>query len=160
MNRDFLLPYYSGAVAELLLPGASAAAASESPKVAHVSFAVEGMDCPACASAVEIKLKAVKGVRSVGDSSDSKKADVDFDPLSTTVSELQKAIEDAGYDAREANRQRSSTKTLRRDKLRGKRRSRRRAFSFPAPHRIVRTEALASARPVDLGRSRSRVLRE
>lgn len=93
-------PYYSGAVAELLLSGASSAAASESPKVAHVSFAVEGMDCPACASAVEIKLKAVKGVRSVAVSADSRKAHVDYDPRSTNVSELQRAIKDAGYDAR------------------------------------------------------------
>jgi copper chaperone CopZ len=92
-------PYYSGAVAELLLSGASSAAASESLRVAHVSFAVEGMECPACASAVANKLKAVKGVRRVAVSADSRKADVDYDPRSTTVSELQRAIKDAGYDA-------------------------------------------------------------
>src|SRR5713226_376967 len=41
-------PYYSGAVAELLLSGASSAAASVPPKLAHASFAVRGMDCAAC----------------------------------------------------------------------------------------------------------------
>lgn len=93
-------PYYSGTVAEWLLSGTSAAAASESAKVMHVSFVVQGMDCPACASAVECKLKAVTGVRRVAVSAESRKADIDYDPRSTTVSELESAIKDAGYDAR------------------------------------------------------------
>ena len=47
-------PYYSGAVAGLLLSSSSsAAAANEPPKPAHASFAVQGMDCAACATEVE-----------------------------------------------------------------------------------------------------------
>ena len=93
-------PYYSGAVAELLLSGTSSAAASEQPKVAHASLAIKGMDCAACASAVEDKLKALKGVRNVAVSVESQKAEVDYEAGATTVSELEKAIKDAGYEVR------------------------------------------------------------
>ena len=89
-------PYYSGSVAELLLSGA----ASEAAQVAHASFIVRGLDCAACAREVESKLKAVKGVRSVTVSVESGKAEVDYDPQSTTLSQLERAIKDAGYDAR------------------------------------------------------------
>src|SRR5229473_1485583 len=84
-------PYYSGAVAELLLSGTSSAAASESPKLAHASLVIKGMDCAACASAVEEKLKAVKGVRNVAVSAESQKAEVDYDAGATNVSELENA---------------------------------------------------------------------
>jgi len=93
-------PYYSGAVAELLLSSGSTAAVNEPGKLAHASFAVQGMDCAACASAVENKLKAVSGVRGVTVSFKSQKAEVDYDPHSTTMAELEQAIKDAGYEAR------------------------------------------------------------
>ncbi|MCU1260555.1 MAG: hypothetical protein JWO80_3440 [Bryobacterales bacterium] len=44
------------------------------------------------------KLKAVKGVRSV--TVEYRKAEVDYDPDSTTLSQLEQAIKDAGYDTR------------------------------------------------------------
>jgi copper chaperone CopZ len=94
-------PYYSGAVAELLLSGGSSAAASEPRKLAHGSFAVQGMDCAACASAVENRMKALDGVRSVSVSFESRRAEIEFDPRSITPSQLKQAIQDAGYDARE-----------------------------------------------------------
>ena len=93
-------PYYSGAVAELLLSGTSSAAAREPPKLAHASLVINGMDCVACASAVEGKLKAVKGVRNVAVSAESQKAEVDYEAGATTVSALEKAIKDAGYEVR------------------------------------------------------------
>src|SRR5260370_1038814 len=78
----------------------TSAAASEQPKVAHASLAIKGMDCAACASAVEDKLKALKGVRNVAVSVESQKAEVDYEAGATTVSELEKAIKDAGYEVR------------------------------------------------------------
>ena len=93
-------PYYSGAVAELLLSGASPASANEPPKLVHASLVIKGMDCAACASAVEEKLKAVKGVRNVAVSAESQKAEVEYDAGATNVSELEKAIKDAGYEVR------------------------------------------------------------
>jgi copper chaperone CopZ len=94
-------PYYSGAVAELLLSGAtSAAAQSEPSSVANAKFSVEAMDRAACATKVENKLKAVQGVRSVTVSVEQRKAEVDYDSRSTTLSQLEQAIKDAGYDGR------------------------------------------------------------
>lgn len=93
-------PYYSGTVAELVLSGTSSAAASESPKLAHASFVVEGMNCAGCASAVENKLKTLNGVRTVTVSVESRKAEIDYDPHATNVSQLEKAIKEAGYDTR------------------------------------------------------------
>src|SRR5712691_6650497 len=58
-----LFPYYSGPVAELLLPNKTAHAASPTPALQHASFRIEGMDCAACAVAVEGKLKSVAGVQ-------------------------------------------------------------------------------------------------
>ncbi len=85
-------PYYSGTVAEVLLSGASPTIASNSPRLAHASFVIQGMDCAACASAVENNLKALHSVRSVTDSIESQKADIDYDPRFTTLSPLESAI--------------------------------------------------------------------
>jgi copper chaperone CopZ len=93
-------PYYSASVAELALSGTSPATASESPRLQHVSFVVQDMDCADCANAVENKLKALNGVRKLAVSVESRTAEIDYDPHSTTVSELESAIKDAGYDAR------------------------------------------------------------
>jgi len=82
-----------------LLSGTSPAAASESPKLAHASLVVQGLDCAACASAVENKLKTLNGVRSVSVSFESRKAEIDYDPHFTKLSQLESTIRDAGYDA-------------------------------------------------------------
>jgi copper chaperone CopZ len=97
-----VFPYYSGPVAELLLSGSFSAAAAQSgtPKLAHASFAIQGIDCTGCATEVVNKLKTVKGVRSVTVSVEYRKAEIDYDPDSTTLSQLEQAIKDAGYDAR------------------------------------------------------------
>jgi copper chaperone CopZ len=49
---------------------------------------------------VENKLKALNCVRSVTVSVGSRKAEIDYDPHFATLSQLESAIEDAGYDAR------------------------------------------------------------
>jgi len=68
--------------------------------VQHATFAIEGMDCSACAKSVESKLKGVPGVQSVTVSFEQKRAEVDYDPTSATLSQMEKAIEDAGYRVR------------------------------------------------------------
>ena len=92
-------PYYSGPVAEFLLSHASVRAASQpaQPVVQHATFAIEGMDSSASAKALESKLKDVRGVQSVTVSFEQKRVEVDFDPTSATLSQMKKAIEDAGY---------------------------------------------------------------
>jgi copper chaperone CopZ len=95
-------PYYSGPVAEFLLSNDSVGAASRpaKPAVAHATFGIDGMDCAACARAVESKLKAVPGVRKAMVSYERKRADVEYDPGSAKQPQLEKAIEDAGYRVR------------------------------------------------------------
>ena len=56
------------------------------------------MGCAACVARVENSLKACKGVSAVSVSLASNSARVDYDPLVTTPADLQKAVQDAGYD--------------------------------------------------------------
>ena len=62
------------------------------------NFPVQGMGCAACVARVENTLKACKGVSGVTVSLASNSAQVDYDPAVTTPSDLQKAVQDAGYD--------------------------------------------------------------
>ena len=95
-------PYYSGTVAGPLLSGRSVGAATRAPQapaMAHATFTIEGMDCAACAKAVENKLQAVAGVRKAAVSFEHKKAEVDYDAQSATPAQMEKAIAEAGYRA-------------------------------------------------------------
>ena len=69
------------------------------PHVDRASFAVEGMDCTACATAIEKKLKDLNGVRSAIVSYEQKRATVEFDAGKLTIAQLEQAIQDAGYRA-------------------------------------------------------------
>jgi copper chaperone CopZ len=95
-------PYYSGPVAGFFFSHTSRgdSGAAEAREVVHATFAVEGMDCAACATALQERLKAVAGVRKATVSFEEKKADIDYDPQSARPAEMEKAIEDAGYRAR------------------------------------------------------------
>jgi len=99
-----LFPYYSGPVAELLLPDKTAQAASFAPALQHVSFRIEGMDCAACATAVEGKLKSVAGVQTVRVSFEQKAAEVDYNAAVASPEQFRKAIEEAGYRAVKTNK--------------------------------------------------------
>ena len=94
-------PYFSGTVAELLLSQSNSEAAQStsqgSPSLQHASIAIEGMDCAACATAIENKLKAVPGVREASVSFEHGTAEVDYETGSASVKQLEKAVQDAGY---------------------------------------------------------------
>jgi copper chaperone CopZ len=90
-------PFYSGPVAEFLLSHASA---SQPAAVEHATFAIDGIDSPEDARAVESKLKGVPGVRSVTVLFEGRRAEVDYDPQSATMSQIEKVIVDAGYRVR------------------------------------------------------------
>ena len=105
-------PYYSAPVAELLLSSGKTEAvrlAQEGPGLQHVSLAIQGMDCPACATAIENKLKAVPGVRQAGVSYERSRAEIDYLPGSVSPKQLEKTIQEAGYGTHKAE-QRESTK--------------------------------------------------
>jgi copper chaperone CopZ len=96
-------PYYSGPVAELLLsdgPAAAAPAKPVQPALAKASLKIEGMDCSACATAVENKLKAVHGVRDAKVSYEKGVAEIQYQPGTASPAELERAVQEAGYKVR------------------------------------------------------------
>jgi mercuric ion transport protein len=94
-----LFPYYSAPVAKLLLPDNTARVVSSASTLRHASFRVEGMDCAACAVAVEGKLKSMAGVQTVRVSLEHKAAEVDYNPAIASAEKLRQAIEESGYRA-------------------------------------------------------------
>ena len=93
-------PYFSGTVAEFLLSQSNSAAAQTSqgpPNLEHASITIEGMDCAACATAIENKLKAVPGVREAKVSFEQGTAEVDYETGAASVEQLEKAVQEAGY---------------------------------------------------------------
>ena len=64
-----------------------------------VEFKVEGMDCGGCVKSVTRMLNGVAGVSSVDVSLEQAKAAVEFDPAKTTLPELKRAVERAGFKA-------------------------------------------------------------
>jgi len=93
-------PYYSEPVAKLLLTSKVSETTATAPRLDRASFAVEGMDCAACAAVIEKKLKNLDGVQSAIVSYEQKRATVGFDSGKVTIAQLEQAIEDAGYRAR------------------------------------------------------------
>lgn len=64
-----------------------------------VEFKVEGMDCGGCVKSVTRMLTGVAGVASVDVSLEEARAQVEFDPARTSLPELRRAVERAGFKA-------------------------------------------------------------
>ena len=64
-----------------------------------IEFKVEGMDCGGCVKSVTRMLTGVAGVSSVDVSLELAKAAVEFDPAKTSLPELKRAVERAGFKA-------------------------------------------------------------
>ncbi len=64
-----------------------------------VEFKVEGMDCGGCVKSVTRMLNGVAGVTSVDVSLEGAKAAVEFDPAKTSLPDLKRAVERAGFKA-------------------------------------------------------------
>lgn len=94
-------PYYSGTVANFLLSGGSvkASPAQRASGLQHVSLSVRGMYCQACAKSVETRLMSLSGVRKASVSYETGRAEVVYDAGTVTLEQLEKAIQDAGYQA-------------------------------------------------------------
>lgn len=93
-------PYFSGTVAEFLLSQSHSEAAQPNqglPKLRHASIAIEGMDCAACATAIENKLRAIPGVREAKVSFEQGTAEIDYEAGSASIEQLAKAVQEAGY---------------------------------------------------------------
>ncbi|MCX7160720.1 MAG: heavy-metal-associated domain-containing protein [Proteobacteria bacterium] len=64
-----------------------------------IEFKVEGMDCGGCVKSVTRMLTGTAGVVSVDVSLEGAKAAVEFDPTKTSLPELKRAVERAGFKA-------------------------------------------------------------
>jgi copper chaperone len=62
-----------------------------------VELKVEGMDCEGCVKSVTRMLSAVPGVQNVDVSLAEARANVTYDPTKTSVPDMKKAVERAGY---------------------------------------------------------------
>ena len=98
-------PYYSGRIFRV---DARSGAESNSPvaansdsnsKEAMAVIRVEGMTCDACATAVQLSLNELKGVRSAEVSYEKKEAKVAYDPALVGPEQMKAAIEGAGFKA-------------------------------------------------------------
>jgi copper chaperone CopZ len=92
-------PYYSEPVANYLLSGNSAGSSQTRPaaSLAHATLFIEGMDCGACATAVEKRLKSIAGVRKVAVFLEHQKAEIDYDPGLASLGHMKDAIGESGY---------------------------------------------------------------
>lgn len=93
-------PYYSGPVASQVLAGpktnqaqtlATAPLARE-----RVVLAVEGLDCPACAVALETKLRATPGISKASVSYEKRQAEVEYDGSAVGLQTIESIIRDTG----------------------------------------------------------------
>lgn len=66
--------------------------------MAVATIAVKGMTCDGCVNSVARALKAVPGVRSADVSLEKQQAVVTFEDGKASRQDMQRAVEDAGYD--------------------------------------------------------------
>ncbi|GHD58827.1 heavy-metal-associated domain-containing protein [Jeongeupia chitinilytica] len=64
----------------------------------HIEIRIDGMSCGGCVASVTRALQAVEGVKTVSVTLDPPLARVDFDGADTDAAEIERSIEDAGYD--------------------------------------------------------------
>ncbi|AOX99101.1 heavy-metal-associated domain-containing protein [Jeongeupia sp. USM3] len=64
----------------------------------HIEIRIDGMSCGGCVASVTRALQAVDGVKTVSVTLDPPQARVDFDAADTDAAEIERAVEDAGYD--------------------------------------------------------------
>jgi len=90
-------PYYSGAVAQIVVRQPGPAHSVSSVALSTVAFRVPDMDCPACAVSLSATLRKLPGVADAELDVDSRKAVVTYDPSTQNIAALEKVISDAGF---------------------------------------------------------------
>ncbi|WP_270179813.1 copper chaperone CopZ [Alkalihalobacillus sp. CinArs1] len=66
----------------------------------QTTIKIEGMTCNHCKSAVETALTELEGVSGVEVDLKQGKADVSYDSAKVTVSDMNEAVEEQGYDVK------------------------------------------------------------
>jgi len=64
-----------------------------------ITLKIEGMHCESCAKTIEKALLKEKGIFSAKVNFSLEKAIVEYEPEEIGINEIEKAIEDAGYEA-------------------------------------------------------------
>ncbi len=84
-----------------LCPCGAGSARAQTPAVASRTAAlhIEGMDCPACTTAIRIALKKLDGVQDARVSYANKEAVVEYAPGKVTPQQLADAVNQLGYKA-------------------------------------------------------------
>lgn len=72
---------------------------------ARTELAISGMTCASCAARVERALRRADGVLDAAVNFATERATVRYDPEETSVADLRRVIQDAGYEARETREQ-------------------------------------------------------
>ncbi len=73
--------------------------AEEEGKYLNVSLAIEGMSCAACSARIDKKLNSTLGVVNASVNLLTNQATVEYDPQVISVSEIEKAVDNLGYQA-------------------------------------------------------------
>lgn len=66
-------------------------------KAMRAVFSVRNMDCATCGVVIEKRLKKMNGIEGVGSAVMLNKVFVDYDESKVSISEIRRAIKDAGY---------------------------------------------------------------
>jgi mercuric ion transport protein len=90
-------PYYSGAVARMVVGQSRPTQSLSSTTLSTITFRVPDMDCPACAVALSAALDKLPGVADAKLDVSSRRAVVTYDPGTQDVEALEKVISDAGF---------------------------------------------------------------
>jgi copper chaperone CopZ len=90
-------PYYSGAVARMVVRQPSTTHSASSVTLSTVTFRVPDMDCPACAVSLSTTLRQLPGVADAELDVSTRKAVVTYDPAVQNVAALEKVISGAGF---------------------------------------------------------------
>jgi len=90
-------PYYSGAVAQMVVGQPGPVRSVSSAALSTVTFKVPDMDCPACAVSLSATLRKLPGVADAKLDVDSRMAVVTYDPSTQNVPALEKVISGAGF---------------------------------------------------------------
>ena len=91
------LPYYSGAVAPMVVRQPVPTQSLSSLTLSTVTLRVPDMDCPACAVALSAALDKLPGVADAKLDVSSRQAVVTYDPATQNVAAMEKVISDAGF---------------------------------------------------------------
>jgi copper chaperone CopZ len=90
-------PYYSGAVARMVVQQPAPTRSVGSVTLSTVVFRVPDMDCPACAVSLSATLRQLPGVADAKLDVSSRQAVVTYNPAMQNVAALEKAISGAGF---------------------------------------------------------------